>query len=93
VSSAYATQGALLPLYGFLEGDVLGILVLAYTGETVQELAARLQQSARVRVAQRANVRVLYKGRELDPNLTLEAAGVEALERFDVVAAGAARHG
>jgi hypothetical protein len=28
-----------IPLYGFLEGDILGLLVLAEEGETVLELA------------------------------------------------------
>jgi len=93
VSADDPTQGPLIPLYGFLEGDTLGILVLAYAGDTVQELAGRLEQSARVRVARRTTVRVLYKGRELEPTLTLEAAGIEALERFDVVSAKGAGRG
>jgi hypothetical protein len=77
---------AVIPLYGFLEGDTLGLLVLAYRGDTIAELADRLQQSARVRVAHKPKVKVLYKGRVLDPQLTLENVGIEALERFDVVA-------
>lgn len=81
-------RGALMPLYGFLEGDTLGVLVLAHAGDTVRELADRLQQSARVRVERRSDLRVLYKGRVLDPVLTLDAAGLDALERFDVVSAG-----
>lgn len=76
----------LIPLYGFLQGDTLGLLVLAYKGDTITQLAERLQQSARVRVAYRPSVKVLYKGRELDPDLTVETAGIEPLERFDVVA-------
>jgi hypothetical protein len=77
---------AVIPLYGFLEGDTLGLLVLAYRSDTIAELADRLQQSARVRVPHRPVVKVVYKGRVLDPELTLENAGIEALERFDVVA-------
>jgi hypothetical protein len=77
---------AVIPLYGFLEGDTLGLLVLAYGGDTIAELADRLQQSARVRVAHKPKVKVVYKGRVLDPQLTLENVGIEALERFDVVA-------
>lgn len=80
------TGEGLIPLYGFLQGDTLGLLVLAYKADTVAQLADRLQQSARVRVARRDPVRVVYRGRVLDPDLTLETAGVEPLERFDVVA-------
>lgn len=76
----------MIPLYGFLEGDTLGLLVLAYPTDTIAELADRLQQSARVRVVPKPSVKVVYKGRVLDPELTLENAGIEALERFDVMA-------
>jgi hypothetical protein len=78
----------LIPLYGFLEGDTLGLLVLAYRGDTIAQLADRLQQSARVRVAYRESVKLVYKGRVLPPELTVETAGIEPLERFDVMAAG-----
>jgi hypothetical protein len=74
-----------IPIYGFMYGDTLGLLLLANETETVQELSDKLQQSARMRVAWRADVKVMYKGRELDPKWTLEQAGVEALERIDVV--------
>jgi hypothetical protein len=76
----------LIPLYGFLEGDTLGLLVLAYKADTIRRLAERLQQSARTRVAHRPSVNVLYKGRVLEPDLTVEMVGIEPLERFDVVA-------
>jgi hypothetical protein len=77
-----------IPIYGFVQGDSLGLLLLAQAGETVQELGEKLQQSARIRVAHRADVKVMYKGRELDPKWTVEQAGVEALDRIDVVARG-----
>jgi len=40
-----------IPLYGFLEGDTLGLLVLAEEDETVLELARKLQNAANLRVA------------------------------------------
>jgi len=76
---------ALIPLYGFVEGDTLGLLVLAYKSDTVAVLGERLQQSSRVRVALRDRVKVVYRGRVLEPGLTLETAGVSALERVDLV--------
>ena len=39
-----------IPVYGFLEGDTLGLLVLAEEGETVLELARKLQDAASIRV-------------------------------------------
>ena len=75
----------MIPLYGFLEGDTIGLIVLAYEHETIREIADKLQQSASLRVARRESVRVLYKGRVLDPSLTVGESALEPLERIDVV--------
>jgi hypothetical protein len=74
-----------IPLYGFLEGDTIGLLIVAEENETVQDLARKLQDGASLRVALREKVQVIYKEKVLDPTLTLVQAGVEALERFDVI--------
>jgi hypothetical protein len=74
-----------IPLLGFLEGDSLGLVVLAEETDTMRELAIKLQQSARTRVAPAVRVKVMFKGRELDPAVTVVQAGIEALDRFDVV--------
>jgi len=74
-----------IPLYGFLEGDTIGLLIVAEENETVQDLAQKLQDGASIRVAPREKVQVIYQERVLDPKLTLVQAGVEALERFDVI--------
>ena len=74
-----------IPLYGFLEGDTIGLLIVAEENETVRNLAQKLQDGADIRVAPREKVRVIYKEKVLDPKLTLVQAGLEALERFDVI--------
>ena len=74
-----------IPLYGFLQGDVLGLLILAEEHETVHALSERLQEAASVRVPYTQNVRLIYKGNVLAPGLTLSEAGLASLERFDVV--------
>jgi hypothetical protein len=74
-----------IPLYGFLEGDTIGLLIVAEENETVQDLAQKLQDGAGIRVAPREKVKVIYKEKVLAPELTLIQAGVEALERFDVI--------
>ena len=76
----------MMPLYGFLQGDTLGLLILASEEESVRSLAEKLQTSAGVRVAPRAHVKVLLGGRVLEPGATLTDAGLTALDRFDVVA-------
>jgi hypothetical protein len=74
----------MIPLYGFVEDDTLGLLVLAEEDETVKALAEKLQASADVRVAPRAKVEIVHAGRTLDPRTTLRAAGVTALDRVDL---------
>ena len=77
----------LVPLYGFVQGDTLGLLVLVPEDETVRDVAERLQQAAAVRVAPRPRVHVYFRGQRLDPALTVTAAGLASLERVDVVPA------
>jgi hypothetical protein len=76
-----------IPLYGFLQGDTVGLLILADEGETVQSLARKLQDAGSLRVAGRDHVHLVYNDRALDPALTVAQAGFQALDRFDVISA------
>jgi hypothetical protein len=75
----------LIPLYGFVRGDTLGLLVLAHTSDTVLALAASMQQAACMRVPPSKKVSVYHGGVLLDPHLTLAQAGLSALARVDLV--------
>ncbi len=75
----------LVPLYGFLQGDSIGLLVLVQDTDTVRQIGACLQEAASMRVAPRADADVYYRGTLLNPNLTVAEAGLEALERVDVI--------
>ena len=77
-----------IPLYGFLEGDTLGLLVLAEEGETVLELARKLQDAANIRVAYKDRIDLVYGGKAIDHGLTVAQAGLQALDRFDVICRG-----
>jgi hypothetical protein len=77
----------MIPLYGFLHGDTIGLLILVHPDETVAALAEKLQASAAVRVPRRERVVVRWKDQVLDPRATVARAGLEALDRFDVVPA------
>jgi hypothetical protein len=74
-----------VPLYGFLQGDVVGLLILADDGETLEALARKLQDAASLRVAARDQVRVVYNDKTMDLTMTVAQAGFEALDRFDVI--------
>ena len=74
-----------IPLYGFLQGDTVGLLILAEEAETLQALARKLQDAASLRVASRDPVRVVYNDKTMDPAMTVAQAGLQALDRFDVL--------
>jgi hypothetical protein len=74
-----------IPLYGFLEGDTLGLLVLGEEGETVLELSRKLQDAASIRVTRSHKISFVYNGKTIDPELTVAQAGLQALDRFDVI--------
>jgi Toluene-4-monooxygenase system protein B (TmoB) len=73
-----------IPLYGFLEGDTLGLLVLAEENETVLDVARKLQDAAGLRVARKDKVEFVYNGKAMNPDLTVAQAGLQELDRFDV---------
>jgi hypothetical protein len=74
-----------IPLYGFLQGDTVGLLILAEEDDTIQSLAGRLQDAASLRVASRDRVQVMYNDKAMDPAITIAQAGIQALDRFDVI--------
>jgi hypothetical protein len=74
-----------IPLYGFLQGDTVGLLILADEGDTLQSLAQKLQDAASLRVAHRERVQVIYNDKAMDPTITIAQAGIQALDRFDVI--------
>jgi hypothetical protein len=73
-----------LPLYGFREGDSIGVLILADEQDTVACLAQKLQEATGVRVAPAEKIELVHRDRVLDPRVTLDDAGFAALDRFDV---------
>jgi hypothetical protein len=74
-----------IPLYGFLQGDTVGLLILADEGDTLQSLARKLQDAASLRVAYRDGVQIIYNNKAMDPAITIAQAGFLALDRFDVI--------
>lgn len=73
-----------LPLYGFLEGDTIGQLIVAEENDTIASLTRKLEEAASIRVSLGREVHLVYQGQVIDPALTISEAGLSALERFDV---------
>jgi len=74
----------MVPLYGFVEGDVLGILVLAHRDMTVREIIERLSDAASPRVDPCGPWRLVARGRAVAPEQTVEALSLDAFERIDL---------
>jgi hypothetical protein len=74
-----------IPLYGFLQGDTVGLLILAEEDDTVETLARKLQDAASLRVAGRHQVQVVVNEKAMDPSITIAQAGLQPLDRFDVI--------
>jgi hypothetical protein len=74
-----------IPLYGFLQGDTLGLVILVDEEDTLDALAQKLQDAASLRVARRDQVRVIYNDKVMDPGMTVARAGMQPLDQFEVV--------
>jgi hypothetical protein len=72
------------PLYGFLEGDTIGLVILASERDSMAELAAKLVAAAAVRVAPPGPVHVEVRGERIADGVTVTGARLTALDRFDV---------
>jgi hypothetical protein len=74
----------MIPLYGFLQGDTIGLLVLAYPDDTMLDLTAKLKAAASVRVAPKPGGRLFFRGVQMDARTRVADAGLEPLDRIDV---------
>lgn len=73
-----------IPLYGFMQGDTLGLVILAENDETLQVLAQRLQDATSLRVKNKEQIKLLCNGKAMDPAITVAQAQLQPLDRFDV---------
>lgn len=77
-----------IPLYCFVRGDTLGLVVLAPEGESVAQLAERLSRAAAPRVALGTTLSVVHRGKVLRGDLSLQQAGIAPLDRVDLIMEG-----
>lgn len=74
----------MIPIYGFLEGDTIGLLILADEQELLAATAAKLQAAARLRAGLAGPLAVFVNGRPVELDATVQQAGIKALDRVDV---------
>ncbi len=75
----------MIPLHGFLEGDTMGLVILAMPDDTMQALADRLCVSGALRAEPPPEPRVVFGGSTLEPTATVADVGFRPLDRFDVI--------
>jgi hypothetical protein len=74
-----------VPLYVFVRGDSLGLILLVDDMHSIAEVGLRAQRAASMRVAPAQSCSVFRGGRLLSAELTVSAAGLATLDRIDVV--------
>jgi hypothetical protein len=82
--TATANRGAMIPLYGCLEGDSLVLLIFAYEDESILTIRDKLQDSAALRVARDENANFIFRDHIIDLNKTVREVGLEPLDIFYV---------
>ncbi len=80
-----AASQPMMPVYGFVQGDTMGLVVLVRRDETARDLANRLIEAAGIRVDPPGDGRVMVGQRILDPKATLRSEGIGPLDRVDLV--------
>jgi hypothetical protein len=75
----------MIPLYGFLEGDTIGLLVLAYPQDSMDDLVSKVQNSAAIRIKPRPFMQLQYKNELVAADKTVLELGMLPLEHFFVV--------
>jgi len=78
-----------IPVYGFLEGDTIGLLILADEQELLAVTAAKLQAAARLRARLDGPLALFVNGHAVELEATVQQAGIKALDRLDVRRRGA----
>jgi YHS domain-containing protein len=77
-------SGQMVPIYGLMEGDTIGLLIFAYDDESIASLTTKLQKAAELRAAPLKNPCLFFSGRAIDPRLTVAEAGLQPLDIFEV---------
>jgi hypothetical protein len=75
----------LVPVHGFVRGDTLGLVVLVQDTDSIAQLGQALLGAATVRIGPATRLRLYHRSRELSLDDTVARAGINALDRIDLV--------
>ncbi len=73
-----------IPLYAFVQGDTMGVVVLGRPEETVRDLGENLLRATGVRVQRRGSFRIISGSQSLDLTAPLLTLGMRPLDRIDL---------
>lgn len=74
----------MIPLYGFLEGDCIGLLILAEEEEDVESVREKLKRSASIRVPLKEGGNLYKQDQSIPLNKKVKDTNLKALDRIDV---------
>lgn len=74
-----------VPLYGFVQGDTLGVVVLGRLDGTVAELGANLLRAVAVRLERQGPYQLRAGERRLDSDAALRTQALKPLDRIDLI--------
>ena len=75
----------MIPVYGFLEGDSLGLLIFAYEYDSISELANKVAAAASVRVLMEGPFTLKFAGENIEDSLTVKELGLQPLDMIEVI--------
>lgn len=70
----------MIPLYSFLNGDSLCVLLFAYDQDTMADLIAKAQAASQLRVKAQSGLQLIYNGKKMANSVTVAEVGFRPLD-------------
>ncbi len=74
----------MIPVYAFLEGDTIALLLLATSSDTCDSLVRKLLQMAKARVRPEGEYILLLNGKKQSGEASIKDMELSPLDRIDV---------
>lgn len=71
--------------YGFVQGDVTGLLVSVQAAETFRAVLEQLLQSSDIRTGNSAQYQVMHRGKPMPLDARIQETDLKDFERIDLI--------
>ena len=78
------TEENKLHVFGFVEGDVTGLIISVNRSETIKYLLEQILQSAEIRTGNSNQYYIRFKGRPLRLDARIQDTPIKTFERIDI---------